>query len=240
MGNGAIFLTNSPFYTSLLFVKSPLVTSFISKQSGKPYFLQLLASIVRIAFHRLDDQAALHTDIYSLLPGAKMMSLRILDLPETFSIPLTLASENSIIKRPSVSMAATIQDSLNQTDEEFRSKKMRFTGSNPLADSLEATTPVLKETPTRMFSLSPAPSFNAVSNNHVSWKMDLDPSESVELHVCIHPRLSNVHCCYPLVQAWSKKGMIAVGSVEWIWCSFCEFQQYGRVYHQSKDLKHTW
>ena len=174
VGNGAIFLTNSPFYTSLLFVKSPLVTSFISRQAGNMYFCQLLASMARLALDRLDDQEALHSDIYSLLPVAKMMSLRIMDLPESFTVPQLLSHENSIIRKPSTSMAITIQESLSQTDEEFKSKRQRLSGGNHLTDSLEATTPIFKEPPLRSLPLSPPPPFGSVSTNHVSWKSDTD------------------------------------------------------------------
>lgn len=175
VGNGAVFLTNSPFFSSLLFVKSPLVTSFISQQSGKFYFLQLLASIVRMALSRLEDQFCLHRDIYNLLPVSKMMSLRILTLPDSFMIPMTLLNEKSIIKRPSVSMSTTIQESLSQTNEEFLSKKQKIDGMNhELADSLEAGTPVMKQSPLRSPLLSPPPSFNAVSSSHVSFKPEID------------------------------------------------------------------
>ena len=170
VGNGAIFLTNSPFFTTLLFVKSPLVTSLISRQAGNMYFCQLLASMVRLALDRLDDQASLHSDLYALLPVAKMMSLRIMDLPDTF----TVSHENSIIRRPSASMAITIQESLSQTDEEFRSKRQRLSGGNHLTDSLEATTPIFKEPPLRSLPLSPPPPFQSVSTNHVSWKSNPD------------------------------------------------------------------
>lgn len=128
-----------------------------------------------MALSRLEDQFCLHRDIYNLLPVSKMMSLRILTLPDSFMIPMTLLNEKSIIKRPSVSMSTTIQESLSQTNEEFLSKKQKIDGMNhELADSLEAGTPVMKQSPLRSPLLSPPPSFNAVSSSHVSFKPEID------------------------------------------------------------------
>lgn len=78
-------------------------------------------------------------------------------------------------------MSITIQESLSQTNEEFLSKKQKMDGMNhDLADSLEATTPVLKVSPIRSPLLSPPPSFNALSSNpHVSFKPEIEMSNDV-------------------------------------------------------------
>ena len=166
VGNGAIYMTNSPFMTSLLFVKSPLVTSYLSQQSGKPYFLQLLASIVKKAFCLLNDQAHLHQDIYFLLPVAKMMSLRILTMPDTFMESLQIASVKSIIKRPSTSMSKIIKESLEQSHEDFIDKKRKMNGG----DVTESTTPVLKSSHSHslLLSSSPPPSLFSSSSSLLS------------------------------------------------------------------------
>ena len=98
LSNGAVFLSNSPFLTSLLFVvvsstphpqvKSPIVVSLISKQCGESYFIQLLASIVFICLHRLAEQAAIQRDLVSILPIAKLFSMRLCFIPQgLFSEP---------------------------------------------------------------------------------------------------------------------------------------------------------
>ena len=157
-------------------MKSPIVTSLISQQSGKSYFLQLLASIVRMAFRRLDDQSIIQQDLYSLLPVAKMISLRILTLPDSFMIPALVSNERSIIKRPSSSLSSTIQESLSQTNEEFLSKKQKIDGMNhDLADSMDASTPVLKTSSSRAILLTSPAAFSTLpSNAHVSFKSDGD------------------------------------------------------------------
>lgn len=74
LGNGAVFLSNSPFMTPLLFVKSPIVISIISQQCGENYFSRFLSSIVLMCYKRLDDQKVLYQDIVGLLPLAKILS----------------------------------------------------------------------------------------------------------------------------------------------------------------------
>lgn len=134
-----------------------------------------------MAFRRLDDQSAIQKDLYSLLPVAKMISLRILTLPNSFMVPNLVSNEKSIIKRPSSSFSSTIQESLSLTNEEFLSKKQKIDGLNQdLADSLDATTPILKTSSSRSTLLTPPPSFSVLpSNPHVSFKSEGDDLKDV-------------------------------------------------------------
>lgn len=100
VGSGAVFLTNSPFATPLLFVKSPIVTALISQRSGDTYFLQIINSIVVRCLHLLDDESTIQQELYALLPLAKAMAYRstTLQRPPTLS-HAEPAQEESIIHK---------------------------------------------------------------------------------------------------------------------------------------------
>ena len=146
VGSGAVFLTNSPFATPLLFVKSPIVTALISQRSGDTYFLQIINSIVVRCLHLLDDESAIQQGIYALLPLAKAMAYR----STTLQRPPTLAhgeaaQEESIIHRvvPPVISHDTVAKETKESTKESAAKRPRVSSTV----GSEAATPVIANVP---------------------------------------------------------------------------------------------
>lgn len=137
MGGGAVFLTNSPFYTPLLFVKSPIVTALISQRSGDTYFLQIVNSIVVRCLRLLDEEASIQQGIYNLLPLAKQLALRHHVLPRPPSLShIGSTQEESIIHRP-------VPPILNQTSQEDTSSKRLRLDPIVSVQSFDMNTPLL-------------------------------------------------------------------------------------------------
>lgn len=194
LSNGAVFLSNSPFLTSLLFVvvsstphpqvKSPIVVSLISKQCGESYFIQLLASIVFICLHRLAEQAAIQRDLVSILPIAKLFSMRLCFIPQgLFSEP---RSDALITHTPILTL---LQQPANIALEQS-SKRPRLDASlsmEGLTDSLsEVSTPVLRGLHQTASALSSPPPFPPTSSMHVRFNADLD-SQNDEVSPSLSP-----------------------------------------------------
>ena len=142
VGSGAVFLTNSPFATPLLFVKSPIVTALISQRSGDTYFLQIINSIVVRCLHLLDDESAIQQGLFALLPLAKAMAYRsaALQRPSTLA-HAEPAQEESIIHRV-LPPVLSHSDPAKET-KESAAKRPRVAATV----GSEAATPVLATAP---------------------------------------------------------------------------------------------
>lgn len=165
VGSGAVFLTNSPFATPLLFVKSPIVTALISQRSGDTYFLQIINSIVVRCLHLLDDEAAIQQGIYSLLPLAKAMAYRstMLQRPPTLA-HTEPAQEESIIHKvvpPVISHDTSTKEAAKEAAKESAAKRPRVSSTV----GSEAATPVLRNAPLESPGATP-------STQHVRFNMD--------------------------------------------------------------------
>ena len=163
MGGGAVFLTNSPFATPLLFVKSPIVTALISQRSGDTYFLQIINSIAVRCLHLLDEEASIQQGIYDLLPLSKHLSLRQYVLPRPPSLSLvTSIQEESIIHQP-------IPPIINQASiqEDMASKRLRL---DPVVSvqSFDVSTPLLSMSNQPSSPLSTTSSIQHVKLNYES------------------------------------------------------------------------
>lgn len=165
VGSGAVFLTNSPFATPLLFVKSPIVTALISQRSGDTYFLQIINSIVVRCLHLLDDEAAIQQGIYNLLPLAKAMAYRstILQRPPTLA-HTEPAQEESIIHKvvpPVISHDTSTKEAAKEAAKESAAKRPRVSSTV----GSEAATPVLRNAPLESPGATP-------STQHVRFNLD--------------------------------------------------------------------
>ena len=164
MGSGAVFLTNSPFSTPLLFVKSPIVTSLISQRSGDTYFLQIVNSIAVRCLCLLDEEASIQQGIYDLLPFAKRLSLKQYVLPRPPSLShLNSTQEESIIHQPIPPII-----SQTSTQEDIASKRLRL---DPVVSvqSFDVSTPLLS-----IANQPSSPLSTSSSIQHVKMNMEGD------------------------------------------------------------------